>query len=66
MNKSVDLARIRSALKNKHLVGFKPTRAPSAADIAGARKGEGSKVGQPKIGQSKVGATKSGLIKTSQ
>jgi hypothetical protein len=49
MNKSVDLKRIRSALRGKQLVGFKP--------------GPNSKAGRSKAGAGKIGAGKTGVTK---
>ena len=67
MNRSVDLAQIRNALKNKQLVGFKPTGAtfPLAAEktSSAADMTRTSNVGQPKTGRSKIGQGKSGLTK---
>jgi hypothetical protein len=54
MNKSIDLARIRNALKNKQLVGFK--RGPGS-------KAARSKAGNGKVGTGKTGFTKQGLSK---
>ena len=59
MNKSVDLARIRSALRGKQLVGFEP--GPSSK--AGRSKAGNGKVGAGKTGVTKQGLSKSGLIK---
>jgi len=61
MNKSVDLKRIRSVLRGKQLVGFKP--GPSSK--AGRSKAGAGKVGAGKQGRSKIGQGKSGLRKTS-
>ena len=67
MNKTVNLAQIRSALKDKQLVGFKPTGAAMGGQPKKSRsKGGQSKSGQLKGGLSKRGATKPGLRKPSQ
>jgi hypothetical protein len=57
MDKTINLARLRSAVKDKRLAGFKTIR---------PAKGGESKKGQSKSGQSKSGNTKPGLGKPSQ
>jgi hypothetical protein len=62
MNKTVNLAWIRSALKDKQQEGFKPT----VAAMDGQPKSSRSKGGQSKNGLAKRGATKFGVMTLSQ
>ena len=52
MNKAINLDSVRSGLKGKRLVGFKP--------VAGGKKKGASKIGQPKQGLAKIGSKKEG------
>ena len=60
MNKPVDLARIRGALRGKQLLGFK--LGPNSK--TGRSKAGNGKVGAGKTGVTKQGLSKAGLIKS--
>jgi hypothetical protein len=69
MNKSVDLAQIRSALEGRQLLGFKldPIKglvlSADKSSKTGRSKAGGVKVGAVKFGFTKQGITKKGLTK---
>ena len=58
MKKSIDLAQIRNALKNKELMGFETAQSPEAG-----APGDATRTGGKKLGASKVGTKKLGLVK---
>jgi hypothetical protein len=58
MTKSIDLAQIRNALKNKELMGFE-----TAQSAAIGAPGDTTRTGGKKLGASKVGTTKLGRVK---
>jgi hypothetical protein len=68
MNKSIDLSRIRSALKGKDLVGFNVAGDTAASVLRTVQvsnpQGGRAKASALRIGIKKSGATKVGLTKT--
>jgi hypothetical protein len=64
MNKTVNLAQIRSALEGRQLLGFKPgpIKGPSLSAEKGSKNSR-SKSGNIKVGAGKLGAVKFGLAK---
>ena len=65
MNKPVDLARIRSDLRGKQLLGYKlgPVKGQVRSADKSSKTGR-SKAGTVKVGAVKFGVTKQGITKT--